>query len=240
MSIQTRLSELLHYMRDELLAFDSRISEEERAETGAADNWSAKDEVAHCMVWAGRTLDDLQAIAAGEPTLWPESDDFDEENLIVFERHRDDTWEEVKAMVVDTYGRADAFLDGKSEEDLLFHPEEQEYAVWREIAGSFISHPMFHLWEYLEKHGYAEQMPALFGETYFDKLLALHDDDQWRGAAYYNLACRYALAGQSTPAIRNLAEALRLNPGLRDWSLQDSDLDSLRELKGFKALYGGT
>jgi hypothetical protein len=237
MTLNTRLTELLHFMRDELLAFDDRLTESQRAETGAPDHWSAKDEVAHCIVWTGRTLADVQAIAAGEPKPERESEDFDEENLLIFERHRNDTWEEVKEMVLDTYGRLDAFLDGKSEDDLLAHPEEQEYPVWREVAGNGISHPMFHIWEYLEKHGHAGQISCLFGNAFFDRMLALHDDPGWQGTATYNLACQHALSGQSEQAIEYLDRALHLNPGLKEWSRQDSDLDSLRDMPGYQALY---
>ena len=239
MTLNKRLSDLLRTMRDEVLDFDGRLNDEQRAETGLPDAWSAKDEVAHCMVWAGRTLDDIQAAAAGEPTPEPESDDFSEENRIVFERHRDDTWEQVKKMVEGTYGRAIAFVDGKAESDLLAHPEGLEYPVWREIAGSYISHTMFHIWEYLEKHGYASEIPGIFGEQFFERVIALHDDPGWRGTAYYNLACQDALNGNSEQAIAYLSQALHYNPNLIEWSQQDSDLDSLRELDAFKALYDG-
>ena len=98
---------------------------------------------------------------------------------------------------------------------------------------------MFHLWEYLEKHGYSDLIPDLFGERFFEKMQALHDDDGWRGSVYYNLACHYALTGDKDKAVENLAHALRLKPGLTEWSQQDSDLDSIRETEGYKAIFSG-
>ena len=58
-----------------------------------------------------------------------------------------------------------------------------------------------------------------------------------RGAALYNLACFYATTGQPDKALPLLPQALRLRPDLVEWSKQDSDLDVLRDLPAFKALY---
>jgi hypothetical protein len=66
---------------------------------------------------------------------------------------------------------------------------------------------------------------------------SLDDSDSWRGTITYNLACFYALDDQPRPALEKLGQALKLNPGLVDWSKEDSDLDSLRELPDFQALY---
>lgn len=52
------------------------------------------------------------------------------------------------------------------------------------------------------------------------------------------MACIYALAGKSDRALSLLGESLKLEPSLTDWSKQDADLVSLRELPAYKALYG--
>ena len=70
------------------------------------------------------------------------------------------------------------------------------------------------------------------------KLLSELDESQsWQGVVRYNLACHYALAEETATAIEQLREALRLNPELTEWSKEDSDLASLREEPGYKALY---
>ena len=69
------------------------------------------------------------------------------------------------------------------------------------------------------------------------KNVQLDDDAAWQGTVRYNLACHYALAGRTEEAIARLGEALVLNPGLHEWSLQDTDLDSLRQEPGYLALY---
>ena len=70
------------------------------------------------------------------------------------------------------------------------------------------------------------------------KLLSELDESQsWQGVLRYNLACHYALAGETETAIGKLRRALELNPELTEWSKEDSDLASLREELGYKALY---
>jgi tetratricopeptide (TPR) repeat protein len=56
------------------------------------------------------------------------------------------------------------------------------------------------------------------------------------GRTIYQLACFYALTGQSTQAIEGLAEALQLEPRAFEWLRQDSDLDTLRTIPAFQEL----
>lgn len=234
MTLKTRLTELINDMRDEQLAFDSGLTPADRDEIGQPDNWSAKDMLAHNIVWAGRRLGNLELLEKGEKPPQVSYGDFEEPNRAIFEENRDASWAAVQEMIVDTYGRLDAYLERTSEPDLLVVPEFDERPIWRIIAGNFISHPMWHLWEYLERHGYAS---VRYGEPFAQRMLVLHEDDAWHGLVYYNLACQHALTGNSAEAIKNLAEALQLNPGLAEWSQQDNDLNSIREEAGYKALY---
>ena len=57
-----------------------------------------------------------------------------------------------------------------------------------------------------------------------------------KGDAYYDLACFYSVAKMKEPALANLEKAFRLNPTLIPYSLNDTDLDPLREDAGYKAL----
>jgi tetratricopeptide (TPR) repeat protein len=64
-------------------------------------------------------------------------------------------------------------------------------------------------------------------------------DPTTRGYVFYNLGCFYARAGQTEPAIEALQQALVLVPSLVEHSKQDSDLDTLRDMSEFQALYAG-
>jgi uncharacterized Ntn-hydrolase superfamily protein len=63
-----------------------------------------------------------------------------------------------------------------------------------------------------------------------------HASGDEKGSAYYNLGCFYSLAGKSERALDSLEKAFKLDPNLAAWSLNDSDLDSLRENPRYNAL----
>jgi uncharacterized Ntn-hydrolase superfamily protein len=67
----------------------------------------------------------------------------------------------------------------------------------------------------------------------FTRIVAITPDDAY---AHYNLACGYARLGRTKDALRELAEALGLDPRLRTAALGDTDLTSLRETEEFKRL----
>ncbi len=51
------------------------------------------------------------------------------------------------------------------------------------------------------------------------------------------LVCFFSLNDKADRAIELLREAFALNAGLLEWSQQDSDLDALRELPEYQALF---
>ena len=57
-----------------------------------------------------------------------------------------------------------------------------------------------------------------------------------KGEAFYDLACFYSLAKMKEPALANLEKAFRLNATLIPHSLNDTDLDPLRDDARYKAL----
>ena len=61
-------------------------------------------------------------------------------------------------------------------------------------------------------------------------------DDRDKGGAYYDLACFYSLAEMADQSIANLEKGFKLNPTLIPYSLNDTDLDPLREDPRYKAM----
>ena len=57
-----------------------------------------------------------------------------------------------------------------------------------------------------------------------------------QGDATYDLACFYSVAGMPQNALENLAKAFPLNPALKAYSLNDSDLDPLRDNARYQAM----
>ena len=56
---------------------------------------------------------------------------------------------------------------------------------------------------------------------------------------HYNLACYWSLAADPAKAVRSLAEALELDPDLREQIRTESDFDSIRETAEFGRLVTG-
>ena len=237
---RTALIALLHYARDAQLELHDQLDEAEQNRAGAADNWSARDALTHCAEWTNRYLTNLETVEGGEP--WPQgvtNQDIDAANLVIFKKHQGLSWDAVHTMIRETYARIDAYLESHDDAALLA-PEapDRPTLVWRGIAGNAAMHAMLHLWEQFQKRGDWDQLSALAGDRFATLQLAVDaDDNAWRGTVQYNLACVMALTGQTDAALDRLAEALRLHPALTEWSQQDSDLDSLRDLPGYAALY---
>ena len=57
--------------------------------------------------------------------------------------------------------------------------------------------------------------------------------------AWYNKAATYALQNKIDLVLKNLEQAIRLNPEYREYIKTDSDFDAIREDKRFKELIEG-
>ena len=65
------------------------------------------------------------------------------------------------------------------------------------------------------------------------KLVKLQPDN---ATARYNLACSLALSKRKADALRALAEAVKLGYTDYDWMSHDPDLESLKNVREFKAM----
>ncbi len=140
-------------------------------------------------------------------------------------------------MADDTYQGILDYLDGVDDDQLLSIREGREQPIWRDIIGSYVTHPMIHLWEQLIAAERVDKIVEIFGDEYQNMLLELDDADNYRGGLFYNQACLLALSGEPHKAVQVLGKALELTPALIDWSKEDSDLDAIRGLPEFKALF---
>ena len=68
-------------------------------------------------------------------------------------------------------------------------------------------------------------------------MVDLDESSDWQGEMKYTLACMHSLLGAKAEAIRELREALVLNPGLTDLSKEDPDLDAIRDEPEYQAIY---
>lgn len=239
MELKVEILDLIQRAHEEEQAFAARLPDEERATIGTLERWSAKDLVAHMMVWQERLAQNIHAGSRGETP--PAVGDVDQANAEIFEANRNRSWGDILAYAARAYGSLAETVHAMRDGDLLSTqvlPWQNNRPLWRTIVGTGYSHPISHLTQYYAEHAQVRRGTELSEEA-ADRLAQLDDSPDWRGVVRYNLACYYALAGQAEKAMDALREALRLAPDLTEWSKQDPDLVSLRERPDYQSLYGG-
>jgi tetratricopeptide (TPR) repeat protein len=220
-----------------MAAVPGYLTDEEFKEVGKEDDWSAKDNLFHALVWATRRLDMLKTISAGDSWIDVDYGDFEDANREIFKEYRDKSWEDMREMSSTTYQDGLAYLASIDESELQRKKDNDERPFWRIIADNFITHPMIHIWEILQDAGQTEDLIDIFGEKFTKMLRKLDSSDNWQGLIDYNYACILSLSGDYNKAIKSLKNSLELNPQLIEWSQQDPDLEPLRNLEDYQALY---
>jgi tetratricopeptide (TPR) repeat protein len=232
------LLDLLKQAREMETNFVDTLSDQERARIGTLDDWSAKDIVSHITARKALAAEGLLAISeARSPTG---SEDLDHENVILFKEYQDKTWDEVLRLAVNAFQRVVAQLERLGEQELArrerFFPWQGERPLWRLIVGSGCIHPFGHIALFHRNRGNREQVGKMLGEM-VRSMVGLDDSSVWQGEVKYTLACMHSSLGAKAEAIRELREALVLNPGLTDLSKGDPDLDAIRGEPEYQAIY---
>jgi len=240
MNVKERLLNLIKLAYDEEQALVARLSDEERSEVGKPGQWSVKDYFAHNTAWKERLTQNITTMLRGEnPPKPPGTDEIDEVNAEIFEEHKSKTWDEILSYAQKVYSELVECVNAVPDEKLVDTdtlPWQEGRPLWRIIAGNGYIHPIAHLADYYSKRGETSHAGKLWEEA-ADSLVPLSDSPDWLGVIKYNLACGYALSGYKVEAIIRLRESLKLNPDLTDWSKEDPDLASLRELSDYQSIY---
>jgi hypothetical protein len=228
---------LLDRAHQQVSDFLNEFPEEDRARVKRPDRWAPKDLLIHLLGWNVRMNRRMAGLPVdGSPD---ESEGLNRINAAIFEDNRGRSWEDLFAEDRQAFADLLRTVEAMSEEDLTL-PGRLAWAgtrpAWMALLGNGHWHPYHHLCMYLVERGEVERATAI-QEGITRDLVALGQGDQHKGTTLYNLACFYALTHRPREAIGLLREALPLAPGLVEWSKQDTDLDSLREDHGFKALY---
>jgi tetratricopeptide (TPR) repeat protein len=191
---------------------------------------------AHVTVWKDRYAARLEAGVKGEATP---IQNFDHENRIIYDQYATIPWEALDRYERDASTRLRAAVQGLSLDEL---DDKESFSwtngrpLWQSVSFNVYYHPLDHVSDYLCKRGQFDRAREL-QEKIARQTAALDDSEAWRSTASYNLACFYALQDQPGRALELLAEAFSMNPNLVEWSKQDHDLDGLRDLTGYRALF---
>ena len=237
-SYKNKLKKLIEEVRAEEQVLWDSLSDDERNVAGEIDRWAPKDHLAHATFWTERLVTQLQAATGGEPPQ--KIDDFHKTNAEVYAANKDRSWEDVLPWATEVNRQFHTALDAVSEEMLEGTPQSEGAGgqpLWQNVAFTGVYHPIHHVADVYHARGEFEGAHAL-QERNAEGLASLDDSDAWQGRFQYNLACVYALQGKSQQALALLTTALKRTPNLIEWSKQDDDLDSLRELPEFQALLG--
>jgi len=236
MSIKTQLIQLAEVIHQEEIKYIDSLSEAEKNQIGIVDDWSVKDMLVHISVWkaimaerlAGRdSFEDIQ--------IHP---DFEDTNTEIYEKYKAVTWPETEQLVRSCHNELIAGIDRLAVDDIMSKDRytwQNDQVLWQRIYDTDIIHPALHISERYIRRGEVEPARELI-ESVSEKALELSEEDNWKGAQYYNIACYHALAGDREAALEKLKTAFPLRSDLVPWAQQDSDLESLWEDDEFLAL----
>ena len=236
MSIKTQLLRLAEIVHQEELKYIDTLNDDEKNQIGKVDDWSIKDMLVHISVWKGIMAERLAGRDSFEVIqIHP---DFEDTNTEIYEKYKSLTWPETDELVRSCHNALIAGIDHLAEEDFMStdrYPWQDYQVLWQRIYGTDIIHPALHISERYIRRGEVEPARELI-ESVSEKALELSDEDAWKGAQYYNIACYHALASDKDAALEKLQTAFPLRADLVPWAQQDSDLESLWEDDDFMAL----
>jgi hypothetical protein len=228
-TFKSSLVRLVEIARSEELNFISGLSHQERNEVGTYQCWSAKDHLGHIFDWKDWNTQTLNHILSGTKQIG--SDDFESVNRDIYERHKDDSWEETVAFGEKVHDGFMTALEKTSDADLK-QPGRIEWLgdrpLWRRIWGTLFVHPLTHISYYLEDKGRFDEGERI-QDLMYEETCLLDEDPQNTGTAAYNLACYHARDGKKERALEILIDAFKMAPNLKSWATQDSDLINIHD-----------
>jgi tetratricopeptide (TPR) repeat protein len=235
--LKAGLLDLLGRAQSDQRALLAALSDDERTVIGTADRWSIKDVLLHIAFWKGSSLERLSAAARGETP--PEQDHFEQVNARVFEEWRDRPWQDVideSERIFEALVSQVREFDAAALADPDRYPWQNGRSLLRSVTGNGFWHPEAHIAQCYIDRGDLRRATQM-QEEITEQLAQYGDQLAPRGEALYNLACFYAISGQTDQALALLPEALRLQPDVLEWSKEDPDLISLHGLPAYQALY---
>lgn len=240
-AIQARLREIIAHGRSGQRALIAMLSDAERAAIGEPNHWSAKDHLAHLNFWRRRALEHMAAAERDEEVpAYTGDDEVQRINAQTFAERRSMPWDAIVAESERLFSAAAGQIDRLTPSQLTggrLSPGREGRPLVEDVLGAFFLHPADHYAQLYREHGdteradrqrvaTAEAMGEIFGQS-----------SPLYGTELYNLGCYWALTERPERAVEAVRRAFALNPTLVAWSRHDSDLDSLRDLPVFQALF---
>ncbi len=243
--IKTLVLDLLREARDQEQTAIASLSPTEREAVGTWERWSAKDTISQIAFWKRLQTGKLQTALRGDPLpVWNTSEVVDPLNQENYAQWQQRPWDAIAAEAEAAYeelaGQVRAMTEAQLTED---RPDGG--ALWPETLGNGIWYPYTELIRLAQRRGDAASEARVVeariagNERVLAALRATGAGNEAIANHSYNLACYNAMAGRTDRAITLLGEAFALRRGLMTLAQHDSDLDALRGLPAFQALYEG-
>ena len=224
-----KLLELVNWIYQEEKILIDKLNDEECAEIGNINKWSAKDIIAHTAFWKSLRAKSIVDILKGE-TL-QELGDYNKINEEVLNKYNNRSWKDVIDFSNEANNYLKKIVDSTTEEELnskKSFPLLGDKEIWKIILIYCCLHPMDHFDKYYVNRNQTYYAINLWKEA-IGLLERLPASSGIIGNAKYNLARYYVLSGQKFIAIRTLNQAVQLNPGLIKRSTEDPDLSSIKD-----------
>lgn len=230
-----RFIELLEYAHGEQNQLFAELPAEVRHSFGTWEDWAPKDFLAHIMYWQSTDVERLDALSTPPAA---DGGDFEMRNHENYLRHEHRSYAEIAAEAERIF---DALLERlrRLDDGQLFgtdvYPAYPGASVYGRVSGNGYAHVFEHVAKLYLRREQSDKAIAL-QQAAAERLVAFDPSPRSRGTTLYNLACFFALNNKPEEALQYLAQAYPLRPDLLEYSEQDSDLDSLRELPAYRAL----
>lgn len=243
--IKSLVLDLLREARDEEQTTAASLSPAEREAIGIWEQWSAKDTISQIAFWKRLQTGKLRTALRGEPLpVWNTREVVDPLNQENYAQWQQRPWDAIAAEAQAAYEELAAQVRAMSEAELT-EGRSDGGALWPETLGNGIWYPFSELIRLAQRRGDASGEARVVegriagNERVLAALRATGASNEAIANHSYNLACYNALAGRADRAIALLGEAFALRRGLIALGQHDSDLDALRDLRAFQALYEG-
>jgi len=238
MSKKETILQLLDLIDQQEQLIGELMSAAERDQAGELTRWAPKDVLCHTAGWTERQIENVRRSQRGEAVI--KYDNYLEINDQDFLADQALTWEQARQRSIHSRQVLTGLLAELSEDDLLrtdILPADNPRPLWQQLTGNAVDHSHIHLGTIFNELGRSRDALPLQEAVSAQLSLLDPDNPSWQANVIYNTACQHALSGQKATAIAELRQALKLNPGLTEWSKEDSDLVSLHEEADYQALY---
>jgi hypothetical protein len=231
-TVQGDLIEMLEATREAERSIYGLLDPVVRDAPNTIGDWSTKDVLAHLSAWREVEAERLRtgwherrAEVEGAASDGAETESIDAVNARMAAERAGWAWEHVAAAAEASIDTLQDAIETTPAEAL----ERSENAV-AGIGANGPNHALGHLPEIANLAGPDARPHVAAFEQRIEGILARgRISDRDAGVMIYNLACAASLAGRLDDARRLITDALHRRPDLRDWSLDDPDLEAIRE-----------